>query len=333
MIPGRPLQVYATCPLLDCRARACTLDCKLFQREKLIRNIVASQTSCSSIKAGGVRQELHRCAVCVLAADHILLAICEQVTDDLNKKGFFLGSPIIKELVFARSQQGRWRDLVELLRGGARRKESGRLSREALWSYGHAVLLGGIELSTGDIRQACRPGPGDQPPNQAGETGSLSGEQRRAVTEIQTAFRGSKTLVWDSASKMCNLPELLQSYVQPNTMHNESWDALICSGDDCVNAIRFTRHPSLGMKAGGIQKLLRRIQRASRMKLRVVHAVPAELFDSFAWRPWIAGSPVPEIEKADVNEDSLGKSSTFAGGQGCFRAQEYRAMGRKAQVA
>lgn len=251
----------------------------------------------------GVRRDLHHCAVCVLAADHIFLAIREQVTDDLNKKGFFLGSPIIKELVFARSQQGRWRDLVDLLHSGARRKESGRLSREALWSYGHAVLLGGVELSSSDIRQACRQGPGtgDQLPNKAGHT-RLSGEYRRGVTEIQNAFRGPKNLVWDSPSKMCSLPELSQSYVQPITTQNDSWDALICSGDGWVNAIRFTRHPSLGVRAGGVQHLLRRIQRASRMKLRVVHAVPAEVFDSYTWQPWIAESPVSKGGKAELTE-------------------------------
>ncbi|GAQ87179.1 hypothetical protein KFL_003360110 [Klebsormidium nitens] len=219
------------------------------------------------------------------------------VDDNLDRTGYFLGSPDIKELVFAKSQAGQWQGLVEMLHAGAKETELGRMSGEALETYGHAVLLRGLDLDSEDVRQIFRQGPEWRPRL----TGELTSAQMQTIAEIRESLRGPKTLVWDSPSKVYDLPELTQTYVQPITATNESWDSLICSGDATVNAVQFTRNTRHGTKVGGIQELLRRL-RASCKKLRIFHAVPAEVYDTYTWQPWVGERAVQRKNKKGVEE-------------------------------
>jgi hypothetical protein len=222
-----------------------------------------------------------------------------QVTEDLRRVGYVLGSQAIKALVFARAQQGRWRDLVDLLHAAASEKEVGKMSGDALESFGHAVCLQGIELSSDDIRQVFRKAPGRPPAQKAVK--EPTPEQRQVIMEIQNAFRGIKILVWDNPSKMSILAMLTESYVMPITRIQESWDSLICSGDDWVNAIQFTRNVNHGTGAGGILKLLQRIS-GSQKKVRVVHAVPEERFEEYCWMSWTGEKAAERVGKTGLKE-------------------------------
>lgn len=193
-----------------------------------------------------------------------------------------------------------------MVHAAANEKDVGNFSRDALESYGHALLLGGIELSSDDVRHILRRSPG---PQKGGK--KVTTEQERVLREVQQAFRSPKILVWDSPRRVNNLSELTQSYVMPITRIEESWDSLVCSGDGWVNAVQFIRKPNHGIKTGRIQELLQRTS-ASPKKVRVVHAVLGEKFDDYGWQPWIAEKAAERVAKTGDTVDIVVKTGVLA---------------------
>lgn len=210
----------------------------------------------------------------LLQLDHVRLGtmadlfhIPFQVSADLRRVGYFLGSPAIKRLVFRKAQDGRWKELVDLVQASAKRKEVGKKGGESLEEFAHVSLLEGLELDREDIRQTFWRGRGR--PKQTGESEPTQ-EQDQTSEEIRNLLRGRKRIRWDAPENTNPIPTSPDEYLQPSTNNNESWDSVI-GGSKSVWAIQLTRNTQHGIKVKGIEKLL---ERAGGRTLRMLHVVP-----------------------------------------------------------